>query len=104
MPIDDSNHADELRAEGLAELKLGHYRRARRTLEKALAAKPGSKRLRHDLGKVHLAAGQPEAALAELDQIPDAVSHSEIMWKDRALAQLLLGDPDEALACAERSL
>ena len=104
MPIDDSNHADELRAEGLAELKLGHYRRARRTLEKALAAKPGSKRLRHDLGKVHLAAGQPKAALAELDQIPDAVSHSEIMWKDRALAQLLLGDPDEALACAERSL
>ncbi len=104
MPIDDSNHADELRAEGLAELKLGHYRRARRTLEKALAAKPESKRLRHDLGKVHLAAGRPEAALEELEQIHDGVSHSEIMWKDRALAQLLLGDPEEALACAGRSL
>ena len=50
MPIDDSDHVDELRTEGLAELKLGRYRRARRTLEKALAAKPESRRLRHDLG------------------------------------------------------
>ena len=104
MPIDDSDHVDELRAEGLAELKLGHYRRARRTLEKALAAKPESRRLRHDLGKVHLAAGQPEAALEELDQIPDDVLHSEILWKDRALAQLLLGNPEEALMCAKRAL
>ena len=104
MPIDDSDHVDELRAEGLAELKLGRYRRARRTLEKALAAKPESRRLRHDLGKVHLAAGQPEAALEELDPIPDDVSHSEILWKDRALAQLLLGNPEEALVCAKRAL
>ncbi|MDP6835155.1 MAG: tetratricopeptide repeat protein, partial [Candidatus Poseidoniia archaeon] len=66
MPIDDSNPVNELRAEGLAELKLGRYRRARRTLEKALTVKPESKRLRHDLGKVHLAAGQPEAALEDL--------------------------------------
>ena len=104
VPIDDTTPVIGLRTEGLAELKLGRYRRARRTLEKALTVKPESKRLRHDLGKVHLAAGQPEVALEELGQIPDDVSHSEILWKDRALAHLQLGNPEEALMCAQQAL
>ena len=40
----------------------------------------------------------------ELAPIPDDVSHSEILWKDRALAQLLRGNSEEALVRANRAL
>lgn len=100
----DTDRVKDLRREGLALLKLGKYPRARRRLEQALALEPDSNRLRHDLGKVHLAADDPVAAIEALAAIPDSARHSEILWKDRALAHLANDDLQEAIECAAKAL
>lgn len=87
----------------LTYYQLGHYPAARPLLAEALAAQPNDNELRGALSDVLLALGEPQAALAEAEQL-DATTPGPANALRVGRSQAALGQTEAARAAFERAL
>lgn len=94
LPV--TKRADALRAMGEVFLSEGHPERALRLLEEALEMTPETHAIRVTLAHCHLAAGDPDTALAVLDQVPASSESHAFACGKRVLVGLAVDRPEVA--------
>ena len=94
----------ELKAEARAFCKLGEYKKAKKSISKAIELDPLSKNLLHELAKISLKSKNFEDALNILLKLEDQVSNKKILYKDLGLAYLGMGKLEKALYSSNKSL
>jgi len=91
-----AKRADALRAMGEVFLSEGFPDRALRLLREALEITPETHAIRVTLAHCHLAAGDPDTALAVLDEIPASSESQAFACGKRVLVGLTSGRPEVA--------
>ena len=94
----------ELKAEARAYSKLGEYKKAKKSILRAIDLDPSSKHLRHELAKLSLKFKNYESALAILLELEKQVLKKKVLYKDLGLAYLGIGKLEKALYYSDKSL
>jgi len=94
--LPSTKRADALRALGEVFLSEGHPERAQRLLEQALAMTPETHAIRVTIAHCHLASGDPDTALAVLDQVPSSSESHPFACGKRVLVGLAADRPEAA--------
>ena len=93
----------ELKAEARAYSKLGEYKKAKKSILRAIDLDPSSKHLRHELAKLSLKFKNYESALAILLELEKQVLKKKVLYKDLGLVYLGMGKLEKALHYSDKS-
>ena len=83
---------------------MGEYKKAKKSILRAIDLDPSSKHLRHELAKLSLKSKNFEDALVILLKLEKQVLKKKILYKDLGLAYLGIGKLEKALHYSDKSL
>ena len=86
-----------LKAEARAYCKLGEYKKAKKSIRRAIELDSSSKNLLHELAKISLKSKNFEDALEILLKLEGQVSKKNILYKDLGFTYLGMGKLEKAL-------
>ncbi len=104
MSESTKNQIHELKVAAISYSKLEDYRKAEKSIRKALELKPNSKNLNHELAKIFLKSKNYGGALKILINLEENVKKNEILYKDLGLAYFGMGKLEKALVLSDKSL
>ncbi len=93
-----------LKAEARAYCKLGEYKKAKKSIRRAIELDSSSKNLLHELAKISLKSKNFEDALEILLKLESQVSNKNILYKDLGFTYLGMGKLEKALYFSDKSL
>ena len=93
----------ELKLAALSYSKLKDYKKAEKSIRKALDLNPESKNLKHELAKIFLTSKKYDKALQRLKAL-DSIKNKDILYKDIGLAYFGMGKLEKALDFSNKSL
>ena len=104
MPESTKSQIYELKLAAISYSKLKDYKKAEKSIRKALELKPDSKNLNHELAKIFLRSENFDKALKILHNLVSKVKKKDILYKDIGLAYFGMGKLEKALDFSAKSL
>ena len=93
-----------LKVEAISYKKLENYRKAEKSLLKALELKPEDNSLNHELDKVFFKCGKYNECLRLLLKLSDRIKQRQILFKDIAMCYYKMNKLEKSLAAVQFSL
>ena len=94
----------ELKLAAISYSKLEDYKKAEKSIRKALELKSDSKNLNHELAKIFLRSKNYDKALKKLNNLESKIKKRDILYKDIGLAYFGMGKLEKALDFSDKSL
>ncbi len=104
MPESTKSQIHELKLAAISYSKLKDYKKAEKSIRKALELKPDSNNLNHELAKIFLRSEDYEQALKILHNLDYRIKKKDILYKDIGLAYFGMGKLEKALDFSVKSL